>query len=147
MWNTAYDGKLWINCYNVTFDLTNLPFSSKKHLNRSSYILHIPKSARPLGHHRRPHSKLPPSLPVLSSASLKASPSFRPVHSWILSSHLFLFLPLALCPCTVPCKIVLARPFDPYYMSIPLQVAFFHLKFWTDAFSKQSVGYIFVSYF
>ena len=31
----------------------------------TSYILHIPKSARPLGHHRRPHSHLPPSLPVL----------------------------------------------------------------------------------
>ena len=25
-----------------------------------SYILHIPKSARPLGHHRRPHGQLPP---------------------------------------------------------------------------------------
>ena len=44
--------------------------------------------------------------PSLSSASLKASPSFRPVHSRMLSSHLFLCLPLALCPCTVPCKIV-----------------------------------------
>ena len=34
-----------------------------------SYVLHIPKSARlprPLGHHRRPHIQLPPSLPVLA---------------------------------------------------------------------------------
>ena len=43
--------------------------------------------------------------PSLSSASLKASPSFRPVHSQMLFSHLFLCLPLALCPCPVPCKI------------------------------------------
>ena len=59
--------------------------------------------------------------PSLASASLKASPSFRPVHSRMLSSHLFLWMPVALCPCTVPCKIVLASPFDrttcPYHFS------------------------------
>ena len=60
--------------------------------------------------------------PSLSSASIKASPSFRPVHSRMLSSHLFLCLPLSLSPCNVPCKIVLARPFDlttcPYHFSL-----------------------------
>ena len=63
--------------------------------------------------------------PSLSSASLKASPIFRPVHSR-MSSHLFLCMHLALCPCTVPCKIVLASPFDfttcPYHFSL----RFFH---------------------
>ena len=34
----------------------------------------------------------------------------RPVHSLMLSSHFFLFLPCLLPPFTVPCKMVLARP-------------------------------------
>ena len=34
----------------------------------------------------------------------------RPVHSLMLSSHLFLCLPCLLPPFTVPCKMVLARP-------------------------------------
>ena len=34
----------------------------------------------------------------------------RPVHSLLLSSHLFLCLPHLLPPFTVPCKMVLARP-------------------------------------
>ena len=34
----------------------------------------------------------------------------RPVHSLMLSSHLFLRLPCLLPPFTVPCKMVLARP-------------------------------------
>ena len=35
----------------------------------------------------------------------------RPVHSLTLSSHLFLCLPCLLPPFTVPCKMVLARPY------------------------------------
>ena len=34
----------------------------------------------------------------------------RPVHSLMLSSHLFLCLPCLLPPFTVPCKMVLAKP-------------------------------------
>ena len=48
----------------------------------------------------------------------------RPVHSLMLSSHLFLCLPRRLPPFTVPCKMVLARPDEretcPYRFSVRL---------------------------
>ena len=48
----------------------------------------------------------------------------RPVHSLMLSSHLFLCLPCRLPPFTVPCKMVLARPDEqethPYRCSLHL---------------------------
>ena len=48
----------------------------------------------------------------------------RPVHSLMLSSHLFLCLPCLLPPVTVPCKMVLARPDEretwPYRCSLRL---------------------------
>ena len=48
----------------------------------------------------------------------------RPVHSLMLSSHLFLCLPCLLPPFTVPCKMVLARPDEqetwPYHCSLHL---------------------------
>ena len=48
----------------------------------------------------------------------------RPVHSLMLSSHLFLCLPCLCPPFTVPCKMVLARPGKretcPYYFSLRL---------------------------
>ena len=48
----------------------------------------------------------------------------RPVHSLMLSSHLFLCLPCLLSPFTVPCKMVLARPDErktwPYRCSLHL---------------------------
>ena len=63
----------------------------------------------------QPNSSIPP-------LGLSQGLSFRPVHSRMLSSHLFLCLPLALCPCTVPCKMVLASPCDlttcPYHFSL-----------------------------
>ena len=47
-----------------------------------------------------------------------------PVHSLLLSSHLFLCLPCLLPPFTVPCKMVLARPDEretcPYHCSLHL---------------------------
>ena len=46
----------------------------------------------------------------LFSTAVCDMPNSRPVHSLMLSSHLFLCLPCLLPPCTVPCKIVLARP-------------------------------------
>ena len=46
------------------------------------------------------------------SAFLVAAPSVMPVHSGMLSSHLFFCLPHLLPPCTVPCWIVLASTED-----------------------------------
>ena len=52
-------------------------------------------------------------------------PNSRPVHSLMLSSHLFLCLPCLLPPFTVPCKMVLAtrlceRGTCPYHCSLRL---------------------------
>ena len=49
---------------------------------------------------------------VLVSAALDELPKSIPVHSLILSSHLFFCPPLFLFPCTVPCRIVFAKPED-----------------------------------
>ena len=46
----------------------------------------------------------------LFSTALWDLANSRPVHSLMLSSHLFLCLPCLLPPFTVPCKMVLARP-------------------------------------
>ena len=49
-------------------------------------------------------------------------PNSRPVHSLMLSSHLFLCPPSHLPPFTVPCEMVLARPVEretwPYHWSL-----------------------------
>ena len=59
--------------------------------------------------------------PYLSFAALRESPSSIPIHSLMLSSHLFFCLPLLLAPFTVPCKIVFAMHEDlemwPYHLS------------------------------
>ena len=56
------------------------------------------------------------------SAFLMAAPNVMPVHSGMLSSHLFFCLPRLLPPCTLPCRIVLASPVDlvtcPYHFSL-----------------------------
>ena len=61
--------------------------------------------------------------PSLSSVALRESPNPIPIHSLILSSHLFFCLPLLLAPFTVPCRIVFAIPEDlemwPYHLSFP----------------------------
>ena len=58
----------------------------------------------------------------LFSAFRRASPNFNPVHSVMLSSHLFFCLPLLLPPCTLPCRIIFASPVDlvlcPYHLSL-----------------------------
>ena len=60
----------------------------------------------------------------LFSAALWDFANCRPVHSLMLSSHLFLCLPCLLPPFTVPCKIILARPNEretrPYHCSLRL---------------------------
>ena len=60
-------------------------------------------------------------FPLFSTALWDLSNS-RPVHSLMLSSHLFLCLPCLLSPFTVPCKMVLARP-DEQETTIPLHFA------------------------
>ena len=58
---------------------------------------------------------------VLFSAALVELAKSIPVHSLILSSHLFFCLPLFLFPFSVPCRIVFAKPEDletwPNYLS------------------------------
>ena len=49
---------------------------------------------------------------VLFSATLVELAKSNPVHSLILSFHLFFCLPLFLFPFTVPCRIVFAKPED-----------------------------------
>ena len=49
-----------------------------------------------------------PFHPSLSSAALRESPNPIPIHSLMLSSHLFFCLPLLLAPFTVSYRIVLA---------------------------------------
>ena len=60
----------------------------------------------------------------LFSTALWELPNSRPVHSLMLSSHLFLSPPCLLPPFTVPCKMVLARPDEretwPYHCSVRL---------------------------
>ena len=46
-----------------------------------------------------------PFHPSLSYAALRESPNPIPVHSLMLSSHLFFCLPLLLAPFTVPCRL------------------------------------------
>ena len=50
-------------------------------------------------------------LDLFSAALVELTKSI-PVHSLILSSHLFFCLPLFLFPITVPCRIVFAKPED-----------------------------------
>ena len=54
---------------------------------------------------------IPLHLVLFSAALVELSKSI-PVHSLILSSHLFFCLPLFLFPFTVPCRIVFAKPED-----------------------------------
>ena len=56
---------------------------------------------------------------VLFSAALFELAKSIPVHALILSSHLFLCLPLFLFPFTVPCRIVFAKPEDLDDMAKP----------------------------
>ena len=90
--------------YSLICHLSSLPILS--------YILHIPKSARPLGHHRRPHSQLPPSLPVLGLSQgltqFQACPfSYVVLPSLSLSASYSLSLHCALQDC-------LGKNFWPY---------------------------------
>ena len=65
---------------------------------------------RSSGHHRWIRNNPFPSWPVFSCPSWAGK--VIPVHSLILSSHLFFCLPLFLFPFTVPWRIVFAKPED-----------------------------------
>ena len=54
---------------------------------------------------------IPFHLDLFSAALVELAKSI-PVHSLILSSHLFFCLPLLLFPFTMPCRIVFAKPED-----------------------------------
>ena len=54
---------------------------------------------------------IPVHLDLFSAALVEQAKSI-PVHSLILSSHLFFCLPLFLFPFTMPCRIVFAKPED-----------------------------------
>ena len=54
---------------------------------------------------------IPFHLDLFSAALVELAKSI-PVHSLILSSHLFFCLPLFLFPFTVPCRLVFAKPED-----------------------------------
>ena len=65
---------------------------------------------------------IPFHLDLFSAALVELAKSI-PVHSLILSSHLFFCLPLFLFPFTVPCRIVFAKPEDletwPNHLGLP----------------------------
>ena len=56
------------------------------------------------------HSPILNDHSSLSTAFQRASPNPNPVHSDILSSHLFFCLPLLFTPCTVSCRTNFASP-------------------------------------
>ena len=100
--------------------LLELPFDEHKTWTfRLSSSSSIPQPEGWLGHHRWLHSQCPP-FSLFSTALWDLANSW-PVHSLMLSSHLFLCLPCLLPPFTVPCKMVLARPDEqemwPYHCS------------------------------
>ena len=63
-----------------------------------------------------------PFHPSLSSTAFRESPNPIPIHSLMLSSHLFFCLPLFLAPFTVSCRIVFSMPED-------LEMWLFHPSF------------------
>ena len=68
------------------------------------------------------HKQFPPFS--LFSTALWDLANSRPVHSLMLSSHVFFCLSCRLAPLIVPCKMVLARPNEqetcPYHCSLRL---------------------------
>ena len=95
------------------------PHSSPSSSSSSSSI---PSPRGSLGHHRWFCNQFSPFFLVLHCPLGLAE--LQPVHSLMLSSHLFLCPPCLLPPFTVPCKMVLARPDEretwPYHYSLRL---------------------------
>ena len=81
-----------------------------------------------------PHMTLQQYLSTRSSAALRESPNPIAVHSLMLSSHLFFYLPLLLAPFTVPCRIVFAMPEDLEMWSFHLSFCFFTMIMHSNCF-------------
>ena len=93
----------------------------RKCVNSSHHLVYT-LTARVVG---APQMILQPVFSIfLFSTALWDLPNSRPVHSLMLSSHLFLCLPCLLPPFTVHCITVLARPDEretcPYYCTLRL---------------------------
>ena len=95
---------------------------------RIDFQLHIqfshliyPSTARVVGAPQMISQPISSTFSLFSTALWDLANS-RPVHSLMLSSHLFLCLPCLHPPFTVPCKMVLARPDEletwPYYLRL-----------------------------
>ena len=91
-----------------------------------TFFFTCPLTAVVVGHHimtSQPVSSILLSL-LLFSAALWDLANSRPVHSLMLSPHLFLCPPCLLPPFTVPCKMVLAGPDEretcSHYISLRL---------------------------
>ena len=81
------------------------------HLMTSYSILFYPITLEGRRGTRDEFATTPFHLDLFSAALVELAKSI-PVHSLILSSHLFFCLPLFLFPFTVPCRIVFAKPED-----------------------------------
>ena len=100
----------------MTEKLLKATLSPKKrqHLSFSLFHLIITSQSLNLGGRRGTTDDVAtiPFYPSLSSAALRESPNPIPIHSLMLSSHLFFCLPLLLAPFTVPCRTVFSMPED-----------------------------------
>ena len=104
--------------------LSTIPYLYKLKNTRRLFVRYLISSQSfNLGGHRGTTDDVAtiPFHPSLSSAALRESPNPIPVHSLMLSSHLFFCLPLLLAPFTVPWRIAFAMPEDlevwPYHLS------------------------------
>ena len=115
---TAFMWHIYYRCFNLALDsyicltkwLVAVP-RNKKNIEIIISILFYPIT---LGGRRGTTDEfatIPFHLGLFSAALVELAKSI-PVHSLILSSHLFFCLPLFLFPFTVPCRIVFAKPED-----------------------------------
>ena len=114
----SWDDQVEMVCLNITRRITLLKLLSKyidkinmnQHYNSYSILFyHITLEGR--RGTTDEFATIPFHLDLFSAALVELAKSI-PVHSLILSSHLFFCLPLFLFPFTVPCKIVFAKPED-----------------------------------
>ena len=107
---------------NVAVVITDIGPRPSQPCRSSSSSSSIPWPWGSLGHHRWSCSQFLPFC--LFSIALWDLANSRPVHSLMLSSHLFFCLPCLHPPFTLRCKMVLARPDEweiwPYHCSLCL---------------------------
>ena len=112
IWYHYHDGGFFLACQDLgrRFIKSNSPPALFVLKWQSSFIIIIiyPLTTRVVGASRM--TMQPVFFIFPCSPPLWDLPNSRPVHSLMLSSHLFLCLPCLLPPFTVPCKMVWARP-------------------------------------